>query len=64
MKIRWLATAVVQRPELETNRSVFSVPPPPRAINQQLWKFLIKFKRSEIDEKVHKNYSAFKCDNC
>ena len=27
--IRWLATAVVQRPELETNRSVFSVPPPP-----------------------------------
>ena len=28
-KIRWLATAVVQRPELETNRSVFPVPPPP-----------------------------------
>ena len=29
--IRWLPTAVVQRPVLETNRSADSVPPPPRA---------------------------------
>ena len=29
--IRWLATAVVQRPELEINRLAFAFHPPPTA---------------------------------
>ena len=47
-KIRWLATAEVQRPELVTNRLVFSVPANPQRAN------LSNFGNFSINSKVHK----------
>ena len=60
MYIRWLATAVVQRPVLDTNSFNVSVPPPYSKFQPNLKKKK-KHKSSETKFCTHKKYSLLNC---